>query len=374
MIREIIAVAAGLLLLAEPALADAPLSVRDPDASYFDVPARRSYLAQTSDPILLRARDDAAALPAECPAYRSPPPKAGPYSIPPYYGDRHAWQNAVGPYHDLQLSLTRLGMRYVSTGDRAAARCLVSVLAGWAEAGALLDFRPDDRGRRQAWYLTTWTAVSAAMAYSLVRGEPEPDSGTRQDVESWINRVARNLLSVQTNGTDNRNNHAHWRALAATAAGVVSDDDELFATGISGYRRALAALSRDGSWPLEMARGGRAIHYQNFALEPLFFVRALAERQGIDPDGPVPSPGLDAAVSFLLSAIEDPGMVRIYTREAQDLSFMKPRPTSSPLAGLEIVANRNPSPRLENLLAPRRPLVDRRVATAATLYFYRPGP
>jgi poly(beta-D-mannuronate) lyase len=371
--RAVVAAAFALGLLTKPAYPDPLVSVKNPDASYFDVSDRRGLFARTSDPVLRQALDLASTQPAQCQNDGTPPPKPGAYTIPPYYEDRDAWQVAVQPYHDLQQALTGLGMRYSGTNDTRAAQCLVSILARWADAGALLDFRPDTGGRRQAWYLTTWTTVSAAMAYSLVRGEPELDSVTQRMVESWLNRVARNLLSIQTKGTDGQNNHAHWRALAATATGVVSKDHALFATGISGYRRAIAALSSDGSWPLEMARGERAIHYQNFALEPLIFLRAFAIRQGVDLDHSDQLATLDSAVSYLLHAMTHPETVSRYTTRPQDLSFLARRPTTSPLAALELIAAESPSAVLEEILAPHRPLVDRRVAAATTLYFYRPA-
>lgn len=371
MILQAVAAALALALLAGPVRADPEVSVRDPDASYFDIAGRRALLARTTDPVILLARDQAVALPSDCQSYAAPSPKPGPYSIPPYYGDRAAWNEAVKPYHDLQLVLTRLAMRYIGAGDDTAAPCMVAVLAEWADAGALIEFRPDADGRRQSWYLTTWTAVSAAMAYSIVRGETSLDPDVRQAVESWLNRVVRNLHSMRTNGSDNRNNHAYWRALAATAGGVVSQDHELFARGIDGYRNAVAALSPDGSWPLEMARGERAIHYQNFALQPLIFLRAFAQRQGVDADL---LPAADGAISFLLRAIAAPEEVARHTNSPQDLSFLAPRPTSSPLAALELVAAENPSAMIEEFLRPYRPLVDRRVAAAATLYHYRPAP
>ena len=41
-------------------------------------------------------------------------------------------------------------------------------------------------------------------------------------------------------------------------------------------------IQRDGHLPKETARGYRGIHYQNFALDALFFLSEMAYKLGVD--------------------------------------------------------------------------------------------
>lgn len=375
-------VLAAALSIAAPAGAEEPeYRVRVPDAASFDIAERRALLATTSDPVLRAARapyetgDDPQ---ATCARHAGASPVAGTFTIPPFYEDRDKWQAATRPLHALERAATELAAHFVVSGNGAYARCLLGVLERWAAADALTGFAPDRNGRRQAWYQATWTTTSAALAYGIARAEPTLDPDRRRTVEDWLRRVSGRILAVDRTGTDARNNHAHWRALMATAAGIATDDDRLLSAGVHGYHRALARLSPDGSWPLEMARGTRAIHYQNFALEPLIMLRALAARQGITlHTSPGPDPLL-RALAFLLGAIADPGKVRTITNAEQDLSFLTGSRNANPLAGLELLAgleSRNGESmtgQLESLLAPVRPITDRRIAAAATLFYFRP--
>lgn len=355
--------------------------VRSPDASSFDIEQRRALLATTSDPVLR-----AALMPYKsdenprsvCARHEDVTPVSGAFTIPPFYLDREKWQAATKPFHALEMAATELAAHFVISGDGAYARCLFELLERWAAADALSGFAPGLSGQRQAWYQTTWTIASATLAYGIIRAEPTLEPDRRRIVEDWFRRVAGRVLAVNSSGTDARNNHAHWRALMATATGVATGDDGLLSAGVLEYHHALARLSADGSWPLEMARKKRAVHYQNFALEPLIMLRVLAMRQGIDlHSGAEPDPLLHA-LAFLLAAIADPDTVRPLADAEQDLSFLKAARHTSPLAGLEILAGRElrdeaaMAGALETLLAPVRPITDRRLAAAATLFYFQP--
>src|SRR6185369_12026969 len=131
----------------------------------------------------------------------------------------------------------------------------------------------------------------------------------------------------------------------------------LFSAAIKTYRRALSSIDKDGSLPLEMARGERAIHYQNFAILPLVYIAEIANHQGenlyaVTVDGR----SLHAAVGFLLAAIHNPRLVEIYTDKPQDLSFVDQR---GELNWMEPYNARFSDPRIEAILAGRRPVIHR---------------
>ncbi|MGH6912099.1 MAG: alginate lyase family protein, partial [Geminicoccales bacterium] len=163
------------------------------------------------------------------------------------------------------------------------------------------------------------------------------------------------------------NNHLYWRGLQAAIVGVVAEDDALFQYGVRAYRSALRDMNDDGSFRLEMARGRRAIHYQNFALLPLIYIAEVASRQGYDLYGAtVDGKSIHHAVGFLLSALEDPTLVRRYTDAEQDLGFVR---KGMELNWLEPYQRRFPTPRIARLLAQVRPVAHRWSGGPSTLYF-----
>ena len=82
--------------------------------------------------------------------------------------------------------------------------------------------------------------------------------------------------------TDNRNNHAYWAGLAVAATGDTTGDPALVAWGLRQAELGIAQIRPDGTLPLEMARGARALHYDLFALTPLVMTAEIGLRHGVD--------------------------------------------------------------------------------------------
>jgi hypothetical protein len=127
-------------------------SVRDPNASFLDVPARRAELREVANPRLKAA---IAAL-KPCPA-QTPAPPAGRMRVPMYYlNGSHGPVNpdydvATALYTAMERTVAVAATRYAATGEPAEAQCVVQVLAAWAQAQALLDY--SRRESAQAWFV-----------------------------------------------------------------------------------------------------------------------------------------------------------------------------------------------------------------------------
>jgi hypothetical protein len=81
---------------------------------------------------------------------------------------------------------------------------------------------------------------------------------------------------------DGTNNHYYWAGFAVMAAGIAADDRKLFDWGVSTYNEAMSRIQPDGTLPLEMARGQRALHYHVFALAPLTMMAEMGYANGLD--------------------------------------------------------------------------------------------
>ena len=82
-------------------------------------------------------------------------------------------------------------------------------------------------------------------------------------------------------GTPKRaHNHALSSAVAHMALGVLLDDNILFRKAFRNYEAAIRYQRKDGSMPIEVRRGGRAMFYQGRAMNALAVIAIIAEHQG----------------------------------------------------------------------------------------------
>jgi poly(beta-D-mannuronate) lyase len=358
-----------LLLFAVPmALAETPLTVRDPNASFLDVQARRKALQNAQTP---RLREALASLKSCTTASMPAPPPVGQDIPSRYVSGSHGALNPqehtlAEPYYKVQDVAAWGANRYLATGDPQEAACVIHALLPWAQSKALLNYNAKDD--MVVWFQSTWTVASLSLSVSVIRAEPTLNAAERDQVIAWLRAAAYKSLSETrgpNSGTD-RNNHFFWRGLAATAAGVISKDDKLFATGLRIYATAIGEIDSSGAFPEEMKRHELALHYQAFAIEPLVMIAELARRQGLGIYGLVENKRrLSDAVDFLSKAIADPSMVKKYTPEAQQTD-PDLKPGSQLLAWAEFWNQRSPDPSWQSAL--QKPFYTARLGGNTTLY------
>jgi poly(beta-D-mannuronate) lyase len=350
-----------------------PLLVTDPTASYLDVHDRTRLLKATQDPVLRLAAQKFKA--DNCLEQPTPKPVDRYLSMPAFYVDRKGWEAANEPLRAFETRVTDLAALYVQSGDTTNARCLLRVLDDWAAKDSLISF--DYQGNQgQAWYAVEWTASCAGLAYSIIKGAPDLDAGQQARVEAWLKRVAKNQISYPGGPTSCCNNHAYWRGLHASIIGVINNDNDLYRYGIEQFLSALDSMSKDGSLPLEMARGERALHYQTFAILPLVYIAEIASRQGHNLyDLKVKGKDLHLAIRFLMRAMHDPDLVKQRTYAKQDMSFMEGCGQTI-LNWMEPYFRRFKVQEVGEFLQKRRatcPLYENWSGGPSTLYFYEPS-
>ncbi len=341
--------------------------MRDPDASFVDLAARRADL----DVAAVRA---ALASAPVCAVDAAPPP-TGRMGLPHYYlnGTHGAvdprYADAEAPYAAMWLAVSGGASRYAAFAEPAEAACVLAVLGRWADAEALLDY--SGRESQQAWFMVEWAASAAGVALSVVRAEPSLPRDRLAHVIAWLARVAHKQIADPVE-VGCCNNHAAWRGLMATAIGVVARDDRLFRYGVVQYRAEISRLTADGWWPLEMWRKDRALHYHNYAILPLVGIAEFAARQGTDLYAVVGLSGrtLHDAVGFLLRALDDPAVITALAGEPQTLRSL--RPGHRDLAWMEAYRRRFPSPAFDRHLPtpPFEPLL----GGSTAVYWRRAAP
>jgi poly(beta-D-mannuronate) lyase len=213
-------------------------------------------------------------------------------------------REAFGPIGRFTAGVVRAADHAYAGGPGAveAARCALAWLSSWAEAKAL-----SGRINNQGGYERKWNLAGLSLAYVKLASTPGLDERRRNFVERWLNDTARSVMPSyeRPQRNDNNNNHAYWAGLAVAAAGVASDDRELFDWGIARYRLGIGQIAEDGTLPLEMARKSQALHYHLFALTPLVFLAELGRENGLDLYGER-SDALHRLVDRALKGLDDP--------------------------------------------------------------------
>lgn len=344
----------------------AKATVTNPSASFLDVAARRSELANATTPRVA----EALSWKTGCTNSDQPAPPAGRMIIPHHYlsgsnGPINPAENiATAPYRKLNDVVSNGASRYVATGDSAQAVCISSLLARWAAANALLDYSFQESS--QAWYQVEWTLSSVSLSWSVVQTDTNIPTMQRAAILAWMYQVTEYMLDQDPHPGEpaRENNHAYWRALCATSVGILTSDNDLYRRGLAQYVRAIGQINPDGSLPLEMARHENALHYQSFALAPLVMIAELARRQGIDLYSlRVNGHTISDAVDFLVRASANPGLIKQHASEPQAFSLFS---NETPPAWTEFWAARNPGKPWTELLT--APLVDSTIGGSATIY------
>ncbi len=344
--------------------------VNEPDAGYFDVAARMTELEQTDNSILLQELDELSQGPS-CQQLLDYEPITTRVRIPGYYPNPEEWELASEPLFRFEDNVSMLAGSFVASGDSYYAECLVRYLDHWAEADALTDFHYDSM-QPQAWFATESMIFAAGMAYAVVRPYVEGLEEERERLETWLNELAHLHADIPGDAENSCcNNHFYRRALYGSVIGVLTEDDELFRFGVSAIYSALHDMTEEGAFPLEVNRGRRATHYQNYALLYLVTNMQVIARQGYEEifDLEIEGRTLHDGVDFLFEILEDPAALGDYAPLAQYTGFLK---DPQYFTWMEIYQTRFDDPRVDDFVTRVRPLYNRSAGGYATLYFMSP--
>lgn len=222
--------------------------------------------------------------------------------------------------------------------DEEAAGRAVEALLRWARAGALSeigDAGPAESNTNSIYSLRR-ALIAILGAWMDLRHAPAGRAHA-EEVERWFSHLVA-LQDVTTGGKksrakgeamSNHNNHALLRATVAAQWAVLTGRRELADVAESDARAAIAGMGADGSLPLEMKRGPRALWYQRHAIASLVYIGELLRPFGRDLWRPRPDGAdLHRAIAFLLDAIDNPERIAAFTGAdefRQDMGFLVPR-------------------------------------------------
>ncbi|MBF9198044.1 alginate lyase family protein [Microvirga terrestris] len=275
---------------------------------------------------------------------------------------------AVVPLRAYAKGLVKIANDYVRSNPRnpAAAVCALDWLEHWASANAMTDTRS-----KQALFNLGQTLGGFALAYLQIRNAPDLQEDKKKRVEGWLKALGRQVVEFMDNNHEisGQNNHRYWAGLAATAAGVATNDKHLTEWGMDSARIGLSQITPEGTLPLEISRGKRARDYHIYAAEPLVATAELARSRGVDlyaeNDG-----ALTRLVDRVVASLDDSSFFEKVSGTKQEAFSDDGIGPPNRIAWLEIHQSRFPSPRIEALLASRRPLASSGLGGDLTLLFH----
>jgi poly(beta-D-mannuronate) lyase len=187
-----------------------------------------------------------------------------------------AYSESSGPYKNLGQVIVDAADAWRSTGNREAAACALSHMEVAARDGVFTG----KMSSHQAYYVQGWVIGAIAIGWLKVRDSGLETAALHNLVVPWIVSVTRQTTGFydESHAT---NNHLYWAGDEAAAAGVAANDQKLFDWAVAAYRTGIAEIQPDGSMPLEMARGQRALHYHLYALSPLVYIAEFGEVNGV---------------------------------------------------------------------------------------------
>jgi poly(beta-D-mannuronate) lyase len=203
-----------------------------------------------------------------------------------FYSDKHssiidpvkwkAYVASAGPIKQLGQQVVDAADAYRTTGSRAAAECAIAHMEAAAKDGVITG----KMSSNQAYYVQGWVIGAVAIAYLKVRdsGLIRPDQAHL--ILPWIVKVVQQTMDYYDHGHQ-KNNHLYWAGVEVAAAGIAANNRKLFDWGIDSYHDGVAQIEPDGTMPLEMRRGRRALHYHLFALSPLVYLAEFGEDNGL---------------------------------------------------------------------------------------------
>lgn len=194
-----------------------------------------------------------------------------------------AYAKSSGPVKAAGQAVVAAADAYRTTGSRQAAECALKLISSMAQQHSLTG----KMSSNQAYYVQGWVAGAIAIGYLKIRDAHLATPEQNKAIADWLVSNGEQTKSYfdprMAKGTsDARNNHLYWAGVELAAIGVAANNRADFDWAVASYDAGVKQIRPDGTLPLEMARGKRALHYHLYALAPLVMIAEFGEANGLD--------------------------------------------------------------------------------------------
>jgi poly(beta-D-mannuronate) lyase len=194
-----------------------------------------------------------------------------------------AYSESSGPYKKLGDEGVAAADAYRATGSRVAAQCVLNLLDTAAADGVFTG----KMSSRQAYYVQGWVIGALAIAFLKVRDSGLVRADEAPTLTKWMKSVARQTMDFYDTARSNPggeagNNHLYWAGVEIAAIAIAANNQSMFDWALATYKNGVQQITPEGTLPLEMRRGQRALHYHLYAIAPLVYLAEFGEDNGVD--------------------------------------------------------------------------------------------
>ena len=260
-----------------------------------------------------------------------------------------AYTESSGTYKELGNRVVAAADAFQSTGSRAAAQCVLDLLNTAASDGVFTG----KMSSRQAYYVQGWVIGALAIAFLKVRGSGLVHSEEMELLTRWMKSVARQTMDYydaarSASEGESQNNHLYWAGVEIAAIAIAANDRSMFDWAVSTYKNGIKQVTPEGTLPLEMRRGQRALHYHLYAISPLVYLAEFGQDNGLDLFAENNN-ALQRLVQRAISGMAGSGYFDHETGIKQDTPDGPP--TAEQMSWARIYVKRFPDPQISALLA-----------------------
>lgn len=191
---------------------------------------------------------------------------------------QEAYRKSSDGVKSVGLEIVKAADTYRTTGSKQAAQCAISQILTLAQEHALAG----KMSSSQAYYVQGWVGGAVAIAYLKVRETGIATPQQSEMVAAWLQSIGKQTVAYYEEHKKAQNNHLYWAGVELAAIGVAADNPKDFAWAMGTYNTGIDKIQLDGTLPLEMARGSRALHYHLYALAPLVLLAEFGEANHMD--------------------------------------------------------------------------------------------
>ncbi|MDB3968929.1 alginate lyase family protein [Candidatus Pelagibacter ubique] len=179
-------------------------------------------------------------------------------------------------------------------GDVKSCEKVKEIILNWAKADAPKRTGPKN-GESKFWNdtLTINLHINNPMmsGYSFARQVIDFSIEEENTIKEWFKRSVKRGAHLMYGKKYNdktgargvprsAHNHALTSAISHMQLGIILNDHKLFRKAFKNYEHAIRYQRKNGSLPIEVRRGGRAMFYQGRVMNALSVIAIIAENQG----------------------------------------------------------------------------------------------
>jgi len=193
-----------------------------------------------------------------------------------------AYNQSSNPVKAAGMAIVTAADDYRTVGSKQAAQCAMTQIVAMAQQKSL----SGKMSSSQAYYVQGWVVGAIAIAYLKVRDAGDATPQQAEMIGQWLHSVGQQTKNYyddhKKSGGDKGNNHLYWAGVELAAIGVAANNRSDFDWAMATYDNGVNQIRPDGTLPLEMARGSKALHYHLYALAPLVLLAEFGEANNLD--------------------------------------------------------------------------------------------